>query len=85
MISARTPLGWMLNGMAAAALVLPGVALAAPKPAAHTGAVGPRLTVVHQFGDDFPLVGIGVRIGNISDADGDVRGLISLSVEGGRG
>ena len=65
MISARTPLGWMLNGMAAAALVLPGVALAAPKPAAHTGAVGPRLTVVHQFGDDFPLVGIGVRIGNI--------------------
>jgi sugar lactone lactonase YvrE len=60
MISARTTLRWMLNGMTAAALILPGLALAAPTPAAPTGAVGPRLTVVHQFGDDFHLVGIGV-------------------------
>jgi sugar lactone lactonase YvrE len=36
------------------------MALAAATPAAPTGAVGPPLTVVHQFGDDFRLVGIGV-------------------------
>ena len=33
---------------------------AVPSTAASTGAVGPALTVVHQFGDDFRLVGIGV-------------------------
>ena len=39
-------------------LCLPVLAAAAPAPGAK--AVGPALTVVHEFGDDFPLVGIGV-------------------------
>ena len=35
-------------------------AAAVPSTAASAGAVGPALTVVHQFGEDFRLVGIGV-------------------------
>ena len=52
---ARQVLQGLLAGMVVAGSV---PALAQSPPAA--GAVGPSLTVVHQFGDDFHLVGIGV-------------------------
>ena len=50
----------LLAGAAVFALSLPGLGAERPPGAAATGAVGPPLTVVHQFGDDFRLVGIGV-------------------------
>ena len=61
MSSARGLVRWMLAATALVALDLPG--FAAPPQATPTqpvGSVGPALTVVHQFGDDFRLVGIGV-------------------------
>ena len=58
---ARVLVRWLFAGTALVALGLPGLAAAAPAtPAQPAGAVGPALTVVHQFGDDFRLVGIGV-------------------------
>ena len=45
-------------GLAAALGATP--ARAQPSPPSAPGAIGPALTVVHQFGDDFHLVGIGV-------------------------
>jgi sugar lactone lactonase YvrE len=48
----------LLAGSGIVALGLSGPAAAAP--AQPAPAVGPPLTVVHQFGDDFRLVGIGV-------------------------
>ena len=47
-------LGWPVLGAAAP------TSAADPKHGQAEGAVGPALTVVHQFGDDFHLVGIGV-------------------------
>jgi sugar lactone lactonase YvrE len=56
-VSAR----WLLAVTAFVAVDLRGLAAAAPAtPTQPAGAVGPALTVVHQFGDDFRLVGIGV-------------------------
>lgn len=57
MIAARR---WLLAGVAVATFGLAGAALAAPTSPQPGGSVGPALTVVHQFGDDFHLVGIGV-------------------------
>jgi sugar lactone lactonase YvrE len=53
MMSGRRHIRSSLTGLI---LLLP----AAPVLAATPGAIGPALTIVHQFGDDFPLVGIGV-------------------------
>lgn len=51
-------LGWVafasINPAAAAQTATPG------QPALQLGRIGPKLTVVHQFGDDFHLVGLGV-------------------------
>ncbi len=58
MNSARDWVRWLLA--ATATLGMAGSAAAAPTTARHPGAIGPALTVVHQFGDDFHLVGIGV-------------------------
>jgi sugar lactone lactonase YvrE len=55
MMSGRHHIRSSLAGLMLTALLPAGSALAATP-----GAIGPALTVVHQFGDDFPLVGIGV-------------------------
>jgi len=60
MNSARGLVRWLLALMGLVAIDLPGLAAAAPATPAQSGAVGPPVTVVHQFGDDFRLVGIGV-------------------------
>src|SRR5580704_4227894 len=54
----RAGVRWLLAGCGVLSLGLSGPAAAAP--AQTPTAVGPPLTVVHQFGDDFRLVGIGV-------------------------
>jgi sugar lactone lactonase YvrE len=52
---------WLLAATGFVALGLPPLAIAAPtKLAQPVGSVGPALTVVHEFGDNFHLVGIGV-------------------------
>ena len=48
---------WLVLGTA---LAWPGVPAFAAPAAVNAGAVGPALTVVHQFGEDFRLVGVGV-------------------------
>ena len=54
----------------------PGLALAAPPTA-----VGPALTVVHQFGDDFHLVGVGVsKTGRVFATAPTARGRGGLSM-----
>jgi sugar lactone lactonase YvrE len=58
MNSTRAGTRWLLAGCGVLSLGLSGPAAAAP--AQTPTAVGPPLTVVHQFGDDFRLVGIGV-------------------------
>lgn len=58
MNSARGLVRSLLAVTALVALDRPGVAAA--RRAQPAGSVGPALTVVHQFGDDFHLVGIGV-------------------------
>jgi sugar lactone lactonase YvrE len=58
MNSMRAWVRWLLAGCGILTLGVLGPAAAAPEPA--QAAVGPPLTVVHRFGDDFRLVGIGV-------------------------
>ena len=54
MNSARGSVRWLLAVAAFVALGLSGLAAAPPAtPTQPAGAVGPALTVVHQFGDDF--------------------------------
>jgi sugar lactone lactonase YvrE len=57
---ARVSVRCLLAVTAFIALDLRGLAAAPPATSTQSGAVGPALTVVHQFGDDFRLVGIGV-------------------------
>ena len=69
MSSVRAWVRSILASTALAALGLPGLGAAATTPAPDAkqgqpaGSVGPALTVVHQFGDDFHLVGIGASKG----------------------
>jgi sugar lactone lactonase YvrE len=58
MNATRAWVRWVLAGSGALVLGLSGPAAAAP--AQPAPAAGPPLTVVHQFGDDFRLVGLGV-------------------------
>jgi sugar lactone lactonase YvrE len=58
--SKRILLRTAMAGLAMAAWGWPGAATAKAPAAQPAGATGPALTVVHQFGDDFKLVGIGV-------------------------
>jgi sugar lactone lactonase YvrE len=52
---------WLLAAIALVALSPPVIAATVTTPPARpAGSVGPALTVVHQFGEDFRLVGIGV-------------------------
>lgn len=68
-------LRWLLAGVGSLALSLP--VLAAPP----TGSVGPALTVVHQFGEDFRLVGIGVsKTGRVFATAPTARGRNGLSM-----
>jgi hypothetical protein len=61
MNSARRLVHWLLTVTAFVAVDLPGLAGAVPAASTQAArAVGPALTVVHQFGDDFHLVGISV-------------------------
>jgi sugar lactone lactonase YvrE len=82
MNSARGLVRWLIAIAASVALDLPGLAavpLATPTQPAE--AVGPALTVVHQFGDDFHLVGIGVsKTGRVFGTAPTARARNGLSV-----